>query len=370
VITDATADVERERATLETRETFTVFESVLADRRRFVEFMHEVSELIENVLDPNCKGSELARALHTLKGNALLVGLQSIAQSCHEFESDIAAGEQLNPATLVALSTRWNRLSGDVDSLLGGRSDVIELSLAQHAALQRAVRGLHSRDELARIVDGLAFEPLQRRLAYLADQTRRLAERLRKSATVEVQHDGTQLGGRPWPKLWAALVHALRNALDHGIEPPAERLAKGKPEMGHIDLHGRREALDIVLEIEDDGRGIDWEAIRRRCADLGLPSASPAELMEGHFMAGMSTAAEVTDISGRGVGMGALRSTVRALGGKLEVRSERGKGTRLRMAFPPQESPAVSVYRAVAGEASPAGSARTYGGAQSADEGA
>src|SRR5262249_47451396 len=132
-----------------------------------------------------------------------------------------------------------------------------------------------------------------------------------------------------WSPFWAAFVHALRNAVVHGIEAPAERTAAGKSETGRIALRVRREGANISIGIEDDGRGIDWEAIRRRSAAKGLCSRTQDDLVAALFADGLSTAEKVTDLCGRGVGMGALRSVVQDMGGSISVQSERGMGTRL-----------------------------------------
>jgi chemotaxis protein histidine kinase CheA len=138
------------------------------------------------------------------------------------------------------------------------------------------------------------------------------------------------------------MVHLLRNAVDHGIESPEQRRAAGKPETGRIALRARHEGDMISIVVEDDGRGVDWEAIRRRCTARGIPFGSHEALVAALFTDGVSTAEKVTDISGRGVGMAALQATVRALGGNIAIQSEWGRGARFTMSFPAPGAPATS----------------------------
>ena len=134
--------------------------------------------------------------------------------------------------------------------------------------------------------------------------------------------------------VWTVLAHAIRNALDHGIEAPAVRIAAGKSEAGHIVLSARRTDGRVIVGVLDDGRGIDWDALRISCEAKGLPVGTREELLQGLFAEGVSTAREVTDISGRGVGMGALRAAARAMGGDAVLHSELGRGTELQFVVP------------------------------------
>ena len=129
-------------------------------------------------------------------------------------------------------------------------------------------------------------------------------------------------------------MHPVRNAVDHGIEPAEERRAAGKPGPGRIELRGRRHGGGVVIEIEDDGRGIPWDEIQRRVGARGPRLATRHELVEALLVEGVSTAREITELSGRGLGMGALHAAARSLGGALEIDSEPGRGTLLSMKFP------------------------------------
>ncbi len=136
------------------------------------------------------------------------------------------------------------------------------------------------------------------------------------------------------------LVHIIRNAIDHGIETREERKEQGKPETGSIRLSASQEGNNILIEVEDDGRGIDHELIKRKGVEKGLISPAQAEVLSKEevlellFMPGFSTAAEVTDISGRGVGMDVVKTNIGKLKGSIEIKTERGKGTRFLIRLP------------------------------------
>jgi two-component system chemotaxis sensor kinase CheA len=127
------------------------------------------------------------------------------------------------------------------------------------------------------------------------------------------------------------LVHMVRNSLDHGVETPSERVASGKPAQGHVKLRAFHKAGSVWIEIEDDGRGLDREAILRKAIASGNARAeqsySDAEVHQMIFLPGLSTAKAVTDVSGRGVGMDVVKKNIEALRGTVDIRSEKGRGT-------------------------------------------
>ena len=186
----------------------------------------------------------------------------------------------------------------------------------------------------------LRTTPLLRILEPLPRAAREIAEKLGKKVEVVLRGAELELDRSILDRLGDPLVHLLRNAVDHGLEDPAARLRAGKPEAGRIEIEARRERDMIHIAVRDDGAGIDLDAVRRRAVEAGLlphdvaVDLPPEQLAGLIFHAGLSTAASVSEVSGRGVGMDAVRVTTESLGGTVEVRTTRGSGTTLTLSLP------------------------------------
>jgi two-component system chemotaxis sensor kinase CheA len=149
-----------------------------------------------------------------------------------------------------------------------------------------------------------------------------------------VIHNNQKLLAKTWAPFWGAFVHVIRNAIDHGIELPADRSAVGKTPGGRIELRTYTVDQSFFVEIEDDGRGIDWTAVRRQATVAGVPAQTQDHLTEALFKDGITTRSDVSEFSGRGVGMGAVRSACRDLGGDVTISSAHGKGTKVTFMVP------------------------------------
>jgi len=158
-----------------------------------------------------------------------------------------------------------------------------------------------------------------------------MSQKLGKKVELIVHGEQTEIDKTVIDRLIDPLLHLVRNCLGHGIEPPAERIAAGKPETGIIELKAYQKGGNVAIEIRDDGRGMQHERIFAKAVERGLISAeaklSPEEISEMIFLPGFSTAETVTDVSGRGVGMDIVRNNIRSLGGSVEIASQPGRGT-------------------------------------------
>ena len=354
VISDVTEAVGLVQSEADQREQLAVFQHLVNGRDEFFEFFGECQRLVSAALsedeghrDGGASGpgkgageSLLAtqvRALHTLKGICAIRGFGSIVSVCHALEKKLLQpGDRLDAADRAELAEVWAALSGRVRKLTGSvSSERIELARADLQALQAAIEEGRSHAELMHLLRRVDHEPVAHRLARLAEGARALADRLGKAELeVTIECDDLRFDRRRWVPFWAAFVHMLRNAVDHGIESPEERVAAGKPPAGRLALRARQTTGDLVIEIGDDGRGIDWEGVRDRAEGLGLRAQTEADLMQALRGGGVSTKLAATEISGRGAGVSACADACEALGGEMSFESVRGKGTTFRFRFP------------------------------------
>lgn len=204
----------------------------------------------------------------------------------------------------------------------------------QHLLLDRLV------GELQRSVFSLRVLPLQHAFQRFPRLVREMATSLGKPARLMIEGATTEADKTIVEAISEPLLHILRNGLDHGVESASERVALGKPATATIRLRAARQSDHVVIEVEDDGRGIDAARIRevarqRNVAtETALEAMTDAEAIDLIFAPGFSTAGEVTALSGRGVGMDVVRTTIERLGGRVSVSSQLQRGTTVRLALP------------------------------------
>ncbi|MCX7779291.1 MAG: chemotaxis protein CheA [Negativicutes bacterium] len=169
---------------------------------------------------------------------------------------------------------------------------------------------------------------------------RDLSRDLKKEVNLIIQGEETELDRTVIDELGDPLVHLLRNAIDHGIETPAERQAKGKNPVGEIKLIARHEGNNVIILVEDDGRGINPDVIKRKAVDKQLITQAEADKMDSSevvnllFLPGFSTAETITDVSGRGVGMDAVKTKIEALGGMVDIETKINEGSKFKIRLP------------------------------------
>ena len=167
---------------------------------------------------------------------------------------------------------------------------------------------------------------------------RQTAKELGKRANLDIRGGQTEIDRSVLEKMTGPLEHLLRNAIAHGLEAPAGRRAAGKPEIGQITLRIAQEGNEIVIQLADDGAGLDIERIRARALATGLIGADEqpdeAQLAQLIFRPGLSTADQLSAVAGRGIGMDVVRSEAAILGGRVRVDFEAGQGTRFQIHLP------------------------------------
>lgn len=333
-ITDVTAKLRQERAEAEQRELVVALERIIANRAGFEEFREETSAFLE-IVEGSDRGVELKRALHTLKGNAPAWGLQRLATLCHRLEDQLDEEGALGAEDRASVRQKWSALMDRVERIVGQSGDLIEIPKADYFRLVESLEGGEDPAKIAAILRAFTLERARTRFETLAERTVALAERLGKGGLrVAIEDDGIRLPREQLAPIWSTVVHVLRNAVDHGIELPEQRTEQGKPEHGTIALRAKMQEETLVLEIQDDGRGIDWDRVRDKARSLGLAWERHSQLPKALFADGLSTRESVSETSGRGVGMGAFGSAVEGLGGTVEISSTPNAGTLIRVKLP------------------------------------
>jgi len=237
-----------------------------------------------------------------------------------------------------------------MDSLV----DIVGELVITHTMLSQTVSGLDP-DSQPALIAGMA--QLERNLRQLQEDVMRirmlpvgfifsrlprlvrdLGEQLGKKVDLQIGGEGTELDKSVIERISDPILHMVRNSLDHGIESPAERRAAGKPETGRIRLDAHQRGGNVIIEIEDDGRGLALDKIRTRAIERGLVAAdatlSPEQAAELIFQPGFTTTDQVSDLSGRGVGLDVVRNNIYALGGNVDIDSQAGRGTRFTIRMP------------------------------------
>jgi two-component system, chemotaxis family, sensor kinase CheA len=255
-------------------------------------------------------------------------------------------------------ATNWVRVEqSKIDALVNMASELVVIKNS-FAHLVTRIETDTGRDEVAQVIrrEGDAIERLasemhaailQLRMVPLAQVfrsfprvVRDMSQRLNKRVKLLTVGETTESDKAIVDRLFEPLLHLVRNALDHGIESPEERRAAGKPESSTITMQASRVGDRLVVEVIDDGRGINPDAIRRRARERGeltdeeLADQSDEQIVDLIFSSGFSTAAEVSDLSGRGVGMDVVRTTTEQIGGWVSLASRVGAGTTVRLDLP------------------------------------
>lgn len=209
------------------------------------------------------------------------------------------------------------------------RHHVDPADMPEFRELSTALGGLRQRATRSRMV------PIVMMVETLHRAVRDLARQLGKQVDWTAGGTETELDRGVLDALVDPLLHLVRNAVDHGIEAPHERVAAGKPAHGRVQLHVRQAGPDIVITIRDDGRGIDVRRVRQAAGlPLGAPGASDEEALQLIFRSGVSTARNVTDVSGRGVGLDVVRTNIEAVRGRIEVATQPAEFTEFRVRVP------------------------------------
>ena len=339
IVSDVTSQVAQAREQERQQAFVSLVSSVLRNPKSTKDFLDDSDTLVGMIAGADGPSSLLQRQIHTLKGNTACYGLEHIARTCHTLESRMADGEGLDSASQAKLVHDWQDLRAELDGIVNGQADLVQVSAEELSATLRSMEEA-GQVGFARIVASWQNPPIAQRLEVLGRQAEAVARRLgRPEPSLEVRAEAREIPEHA--AIWPTLVHVIRNAMDHGVEAPEERLAAGKPAQGRISLSvsweeqpsaagpvlGELPASAWCLRIQDDGRGVNWERICAKGEALGLPSETESDRLALLFTQGLSSRDEVGMSSGRGVGMSAVLIAVQELGGAVSLESHEGQGS-------------------------------------------
>jgi two-component system chemotaxis sensor kinase CheA len=286
-----------------------------------------------------------------------VIRIEAMATAGPEVIADAVVHEVAQAATVEAAPAATAGMTGSirvnlekVDRLVNMVGEIV----ITHAMITQQISGQHliRHPELVRELDQMAHhvrelqenvmsiraQPVRSVFARLPRLVRELALELGRDVRVVTIGESTELDKTVIEQLSDPLTHLVRNAVDHGIEPPDQRVASGKPREGTITLSASHRSGRVVLEIADDGRGIDRARVRARCMERGLVAKdailTDEEIDNFIFLPGFSTAEKISNISGRGVGMDVVKRNIQGLGGRIHLSSTPGRGSRITLSLP------------------------------------
>jgi two-component system chemotaxis sensor kinase CheA len=243
-------------------------------------------------------------------------------------------------STLRVDVTLLNRMMNLVGELVLTRNQILQATSTDPEMTLLSRRLDMVTADLRESVMKARMQPVSNIFSKMPRIIRDLSQSLGRRVRLQVEGQETDLDKGLLEAIKDPLTHAVRNSLDHGIEPPDVRVAAGKDPEGTLKLKASQEGSHVIIEVSDDGAGIGVEKIRQKAIERGLITTDRAaqlgerELLQLLFLPGFSTAAAVTNVSGRGVGLDVVRTNVEKIGGKVEIDSRAGKGTTLRMRIP------------------------------------
>ncbi len=293
--------------------------------RKLVEGISEVRTVEVDLLDSALDPMELTSQETAASSSVAAQSKTPVATN----EATNPVVKQHRPEALVRVETeRLDKLINLVGELVTSRTQVVEMAKGEDS--------IGALDQLDRVTTELQYAAMSLRMVAIKQvfdrfprMVRDLAQTSGKDINLDIFGETTELDRTIVNQIGDPLVHLIRNSIDHGLEPTEERIAKGKPETGTIRLGARHEGSHILIEISDDGQGLNVERIRAKGIERGLLPENSGELSVQEaadllFQPGFSTAQEVTDLSGRGVGLDAVKATVESLSGTIEIESEPG----------------------------------------------
>ncbi|MBU2510708.1 Hpt domain-containing protein [bacterium] len=337
---------------------------IAVDRNGFVGFLDEINHCLSQVdttLDKaliEINANELFRHFHTIKGGMASYFFSEVAAKAHEIENlldCVRSGEKpLSEETVNTTKLETNRLREILNETLTSLDQIIPRQMIEAHNRNYFMVAESKLEELEKTLGeeltkdpsvkhslrNIRKQPLRNNLKKFASDAQTLAAQLGKQVKITLIGEETEIIHKPYRSFFSSLIHLIRNSIDHGIEYPDVRLGLGKPSEGNLEIKVEADESNLSVSISDDGTGIEAATIKTKALEKGMindqeaASMSEGELIKLIFKAGFSTNEEVTDLSGRGVGMDAVADEVAKLKGKIKIKTQVDKGTCFAITIP------------------------------------
>ena len=333
-ITDVTQLTELQKKAEKNAQVNRTMVKVLQSKSLFLEVIRSVGRIDSRTLDQ----TDARRVVHTWKGEFSFFGVQELVDLCHAWEDkwkddfDSDEFQKFVKELRLALEAFLDQYD-DILNIRSAKEDEILISLERVKNLVRKALSLNSPPELMVLMENLLESPIKDSLSWLNEVWLTAAEKLGKKVNPIQWKDSVPIFAEPYKKVLSMLVHAVRNAADHGIEYAQERVTAGKQKHGTLTVQLELKEGNYHLKLKDDGRGLNAEKIKQIAEKKGLPIPTDNDVSELIFQANFSTAEHVTEYSGRGVGLDAVRAEARMHGGDAKIRSLPEGGLELTVIF-------------------------------------
>jgi two-component system chemotaxis sensor kinase CheA len=347
-LTDITEELKIQEQFRKENEWKAMLLKVIANRKPFLSFNNESKQLFTDLHNLESNYDTILRNVHTFKANAGFLGFRKTSNAAHELENylgdRIAMGQAIDAKEPVALlescyAAEYNDIIGALGKDWTTDIDSIDLPRPIYLKVEEIIRHHYPDQDILEQLEKYRkknFVALFDRFPQLVSElSMRLGKRV---APVEIKGGEISIFPEDYERLVSSFSHLIRNMMDHGIEPPAKRESGGKPAEGKLNIDIRKEKNNIVIIFSDDGQGIQIEEVAKRAKTQGLISDTSnvlkSELVNLIFRDNFSTAKDVTDLSGRGVGLAAVMQEVKRMAGQIKVKTEKNKGTKFTILVP------------------------------------
>ncbi len=365
ILTDITTERELSEQLKRDEERKEVIVKIAIDKAGFIEFANDMRkrfQLLYELLGLDLEQFDLDAlfsTFHTIKGEAGSFALIRISEMAHEIEAKLDAfrngSERLDAESKRSLILQTREMEGTFDGILREFNEVLpedelnsqeriyQIAESKFEQLKSFLQDIvtpdqHKQlDEKLDIVSRQAVAPVFRRYRKIAEE---LALKLEKEVRVELSGTDVEVDMKKFEELLVNLVHLVRNCIDHGLEEPVIRSLAGKPLTGNLRIEALADENLLTLSIADDGQGMDSDQIKKMAVEKEIvttdevESLSEEQVLQLIFAPGFSTVKQVSSISGRGVGMGTVKSAVEEIGGNISVDTRFGKGTSFTINIP------------------------------------